>query len=44
MIQKVLVIIAIVVAASYVGYIFYKKFFSKKEECESCAVGKAAEK
>lgn len=43
--QLVLVILAIVAASAYLGWLIYKKFFSgKKDECEGCAIGKSVNK
>lgn len=41
--QLVLTIIAVVSAVAYLGYMVYKKFFSKNTACDSCAFGKANE-
>ena len=44
MIQQVVVISIVVFASAYLVRTFYLKFSSKNENCDGCAVGKAAEK
>lgn len=43
MIQTVLVITVIAAAVLFLGFLMYKKFFSKNEACEGCAVSKMHE-
>jgi len=42
--QLVLVVIAIVLALSYIGYKFYKQFIAKDSPCEGCAISKTSQK
>lgn len=44
MMQTVLVIIVVALAVLYLGNEIRKKFFSKSDKCEGCAVSKMNEK
>lgn len=40
--QIFLVITIVAIAAGYLGWQFYSRFFLKNAKCDSCAVGKKA--
>jgi len=40
--QTVIAISLVVIAAAYLGWQVYKRFFAKETNCDGCAMGKAA--
>jgi len=40
--QTVIVISLVVIAATYLGWQAYKRFFAKETKCDGCAMSKAA--
>lgn len=44
MMQKVLVVIAILAALTFLGVKLYRAFFSKKSSCASCAFNEVNQK